>query len=404
MPHFDAIVPAPWYTNPSEAPNRATVTMMTMSTDRGAPAIVALLASLAAGCSSDTYPSGGCFDTQFSLDAEQIAMLENDPDPNACIQLCASFGGPTDGCSWSQQPDAGEGTAALTSDASGGLTSTGSSGGAAGDETGSGASMGSSSSDEGSTGASSGLESSSGGASTGPATTGSESPGGQLTCFEDAGCYGGRGHAALIPDATEESSDALGRWLARMAHAEAASVIAFRAIADELAMHGAPHALSERAREAAEDEVRHAAVMDALARARGAEPTAPRFSSIEVRDLEALALENAVEGCVRETWAALEAACQARRATNPALRHAMAGIAEDEARHAQLSWDLDAWARTRLSPEALARVDAARRRAVEVLEHTVSTPRPEPLHALAGLPTPRASQRLLAELRRALWS
>jgi hypothetical protein len=229
--------------------------------------------------------------------------------------------------------------------------------------------------------------------------------GGELECTMYSGCeVGGRGHAALQPAARARTSDTLGEWLAAMAHSEAASVVAFQAIADELAAHGAPAELVQRAREAADDEVRHAEVMGTLARCRGVEPVRPCFGPLEIRELEALARENAVEGCVRETWAALAACCQARRAADPELRGAMAEIAADESRHAQLSWDLDAWARTRLSPEAVARIDAARAAAVDSLERSVATALPAPLHASAGIPEPAVARALVGELRRALWS
>ena len=61
-----------------------------------------------------------------------------------------------------------------------------------------------------------------------------------------------------------------------------------------------------------------------------------------------IALENAVEGCVREGYAAIVAALQARRAPAPAFRTTMAAIADDEAAHAQLAWDVDAWLRPHL--------------------------------------------------------
>lgn len=217
-------------------------------------------------------------------------------------------------------------------------------------------------------------------------------------------CLGGRGHEALrsCPDAHGE--DRLGRWLAATAHSEAASVVAFLAIARELAAHGAPEALVRRAREAAADEVAHARAMARLALARGARVEAPSFGAIEVRDLTTIALENAAEGCVRETWAALEAAHQARTAADPELRRAMARIAADEARHAELSHDLDAWLRTRLDDETVARVDAARREAARQLLEGMQGERDPELCAQAGLPAAATARRLCEGLHAQLWA
>lgn len=64
--------------------------------------------------------------------------------------------------------------------------------------------------------------------------------------------------------------DALGRALAEMAALEAASIPAFARLARELAAHGAPRSLRRSAERARLDEVRHAATMRSLARARGA--------------------------------------------------------------------------------------------------------------------------------------
>ena len=83
------------------------------------------------------------------------------------------------------------------------------------------------------------------------------------------------------------------------------------------------------------------------------------------RDIETIARENAVEGCTRETYAALVACRQARAATDPAIRAAMAGIARDETRHAALAWAVDGWSQALLGPAARRRVRDARREANE---------------------------------------
>src|SRR6185503_12478530 len=108
-----------------------------------------------------------------------------------------------------------------------------------------------------------------------------------------------------------------------------------------------------QARRAAGDEVRHHRAMTALARRFGAEPPAvPRAFPDEVRSLEAVAVENAAEGCMRETIGALVAREQAGRAGDPVVRAAMRGIAADEARHAELAFQVDGWARGKLGAAA----------------------------------------------------
>ena len=214
---------------------------------------------------------------------------------------------------------------------------------------------------------------------------------------------GGRSHEAVLPAPAVETEDAVGCWLADAAHAEAASVVAFKAVARELESHEAPDELPAQARDAAQDEVRHAALMESMAMRWGVQPKRPKLASIAVRSLEAMAVENASEGCVRETWAALEACHQARWARDPVIRRAMAEISADELRHAEFSWALDAWARRRLPAEARARVEVSKRRAVAALFEALAVDRDRNLCVEAGMPTPTAAAELARGLSNALW-
>src|SRR5690606_15396153 len=125
-----------------------------------------------------------------------------------------------------------------------------------------------------------------------------------------------------------EGPNEIAAWLARATRAEAASVQAFVALREELIALNAPAPIVKRAARAAADEVRHARLLGALAEAGGASSSlAARRRDLPARSLLELALENAVEGCVHETFAALMAMHQARHASDPALREAMAAIA-----------------------------------------------------------------------------
>ena len=141
---------------------------------------------------------------------------------------------------------------------------------------------------------------------------------------------GGRCPRGLAHPAFGGARDQLGAWLAANALLEAASIDAFEILAAELGAHRAPPALIRAARAATADERRHADRIGRLAASRGAVPSAAYVKRGPVRDIEAVACENAVEGCVRETYAAMLACRQARSATDPAIRSAMAGIARDE--------------------------------------------------------------------------
>ena len=198
-----------------------------------------------------------------------------------------------------------------------------------------------------------------------------------VACKYNCGPSGRR--PAGLETAGHSDGCAVGQYFASMAHLEAASVHAFRSMARELVEHKAPKRLVAAARRAARDEIRHARLTRAMARAHGGTP--PRRCSVTTppsRSLEEIAVENAVEGCVRETFGALLASWQARAAADRHVREMMVGIAEDEARHADLAWALDAWTRTRLDRAARRRVRDARQAAVADARRASSTPRPRP--------------------------
>lgn len=150
-------------------------------------------------------------------------------------------------------------------------------------------------------------------------------------------------------------------YLAEMARLEAASVHAFRHLKRELVAHGAPRALVRAAERAARDEIRHARMAAALTRRYGSAPAPQEMKALPIRSLEAMAIENAVEGCVRETLGALIATWQAACAKDPVIRSALTRIARDETRHAALAFRIDGWVKGRLDAGAIARVEHARR-------------------------------------------
>ena len=171
----------------------------------------------------------------------------------------------------------------------------------------------------------------------------------------------GRAPAGLVASDRTAACSEVAAWLARAAHLEAASIVAFVHLATDLAHLGAPRVLIHAALAAAADEVRHARVLRALA---GVEVPVARVAAYQPASLRALAIENAAEGCVRETLGAAVNLWQAQHARDPVIRAAFARIAEDEVRHAALSWQIHAWAMARLAPADAADVTAARRHAL----------------------------------------
>ncbi len=183
----------------------------------------------------------------------------------------------------------------------------------------------------------------------------------------------------------ELSDDPLGSSLAAMAHLEAASVLAFEELAAWLDAHQAPASLVQRCRAAADDERHHTRWLTRLAQERGvAVPVPTATGGRDASPLE-VAIHNAVEGCVHESFAALMAAVRAQRAADPRLRGVFAKITADEIRHGQLAWDLHAWLRGLLTEGETRAVDAAQRRALDALPGRARAQSSAPLAELGGL-------------------
>lgn len=130
---------------------------------------------------------------------------------------------------------------------------------------------------------------------------------------------------------------------------EHASIASFARFVLHLLALGAPPSLVGAAQQAMADEVEHARRCFALAGAYAGHPVGPGPLAIDGALAGPLTLREAAvaavhEGCVGETLAALQAAAAAEVATDPVVRGVLVGIAEDEARHAELAWRFVAWA------------------------------------------------------------
>ena len=220
-------------------------------------------------------------------------------------------------------------------------------------------------------------------------------------------CNGvGRRHAGFEEPrrACVAGASPLGEYFAQAAHLEAASVFAFRLLRNELATLGAPSSLVRMAERSARDEVRHTRVTARLARRFGGAPAKAKAARQAPRTLEEVARENAVEGCVRETFGAMVATWQAEHAEDASVKREMKRIAADETRHAALAWAVAKWADSQLDEAARARVKGAQREAITELAREVSREAPAELVRTAGLPTHQRATELVAAMEQALWA
>ncbi len=222
-----------------------------------------------------------------------------------------------------------------------------------------------------------------------------------LTCTQDH--TGRRPKGLVAPRTRGRGKCPAGRFFAGAAHLEAASVPAFQRVAMELAAFGAASDMQALAKRSAREEIRHAELMTRLAARCGARVPAVVVRQHRPRSLEAFARENAIEGCVKETYGAAIALHQSVHAVDREVRAAMREIARDEIRHAELAWQIDTWARASLAPRARTRVASAMVRAGNQL--VVRDARVRDSVVASALGMPRADQRrlLVSSLRDSLW-
>jgi rubrerythrin len=221
-----------------------------------------------------------------------------------------------------------------------------------------------------------------------------------ITCHttDSSRCIAGRLTEGVSLDLGSQLRDAKVEWIRAAWGLEASASLAFVKIARELRTVGAPRALVQSARRAAREERRHVRLMRALLPREVPPPVVRNTSRTERRSLVAMARENAVEGCVRETFAALVATSQAAHARDVRVRAAMRRIARDETRHAALSFQIAAFLEPRLTPSERATVRHAARAAFEELMAASDSAAIPELGLMTG-----AGHRALAEgLERAL--
>jgi secreted Zn-dependent insulinase-like peptidase len=189
------------------------------------------------------------------------------------------------------------------------------------------------------------------------------------------GCIvAGRRPAGLVETLEPSARDALGRVFARMAYLEAASVDAFAQLEDELSALGAPLHLLAEARDARLDEIDHAARMHALAQRFGGRPRKVVVTPRTLRSTFEFALDNAIEGCVRETFGALLATHQAEHASDEEIRKTMRIVARDETRRAALSWKVAAFMQTQLTEQQARQLARAQQTALRDLVDELDEP------------------------------
>ena len=202
---------------------------------------------------------------------------------------------------------------------------------------------------------------------------------------------------------THAMGSGLGRTFADMAAHEAAAIVAFEHLAVELGRHSLPEGLRQGAMRAAREERRHTRLVGALSRQHGGRFAISGKHPDEVRSLEAIALDNAVEGCARETFGAMVGLYQSMHAPDPSVRAVLASIAEDEIGHGSLSWALHEELSSRLPVSARRKIRSARECALETLTGGVLAGRSAAERTQLGLPDEERLGLMAATVRDSLY-
>lgn len=220
-----------------------------------------------------------------------------------------------------------------------------------------------------------------------------------------SGCAIGRLPDGCVTQRTTQPSwSSLADFWSSCASLEAASVPAFHLLAEDLRRLGAPEPLIAEAMRSANDEIIHAALVLSLAGRQGAMSQEVLVPSRAPKSLFEMAHENAVEGCVRETFGAFVAAYQAQMATDARSKAVLQRIANDEMKHAALSHAIAAWAEPQLSHEERARIAQDRRQLIVELRRSTAAQHAREVYEQAGYPQSEAALRMLDALQSGVWS
>lgn len=188
----------------------------------------------------------------------------------------------------------------------------------------------------------------------------------------------------LLDEGVDESTRAgLAAQWRENGRTEHASVAAFARLTLDLMALGAPPALVAAAQRDALDEIRHAELCFALARAIDGKSESPSsfpeaarartLSRVRNVALAELAVDSLIDGALHEGVSARIVAKLARRSADPSIRAILKQIAADEGRHSAHGWDVVKFCLA----EGGAPVAHALASAVRVLPPAMATPLPE---------------------------
>jgi hypothetical protein len=206
------------------------------------------------------------------------------------------------------------------------------------------------------------------------------------------------------PRSTSTVGDDVGRALARWARETDAGVASLHGLARDLEAFRAPKPLVRGARRAALDAIRHARMLGAMARRHEVTPEPAPADPRPAPSWDAMAIENAVDGCVRRAWELALTSYAGVHAGDLVVRETLRRIARDQAEHVAAAWKVHQWCLPRASSAARERIERGMRATISALEAEVSRMTDDDELVRCGLRPPQdVAQALLLQLRGRFW-
>ncbi len=209
----------------------------------------------------------------------------------------------------------------------------------------------------------------------------------------------GRMPVGMKPITISSTHSLLGNYFANMAMMEKAAITAFQYLVRELEAYEAPQELIELARKAIAEEARHTKMASNLSK--GYNTEIPEFivNEFQLRSLFEIALENAVEGCVNESFAATCGLWQHAHAEHDVFREVIGHITEEEIGHGALSWSIHEWIMPQLTEAQQAHVLQAQAKAFDTLEENFKLEEHPEVRIALGLPNQTEASALIHSFR-----
>ena len=223
-----------------------------------------------------------------------------------------------------------------------------------------------------------------------------------ISCGYYAACIvEGRGSACIEKETAGTGDNNIGAWFARAHHAEKGSVFAFEQLRRDLIKLEAPSTLIAKIEDAIREEAEHTSMMKDFAIANKGKIMDLIFDGfLDTRSVWDIAVENLLEGCINESYAALQAFYQSRHAESEQIQGLFATIARDECKHAEIAREVHHFLLPLLSNSQQRELKDLGQKKWKDLQKSLYVQKHIPELDILGVPTPQIGAAMAKELER----